>query len=133
MLRTVLRAIFWTAVTAAFVPAGFSAAPDGAFARETRDLIIVTDALDNSRDLTRQAGRQTREFCNEQSEACAVGQQLASFSSLVMGVVSDRAQNWAEDQRAQAPLAPAALPQDAPAQTLDALLADVTRETSDLR
>ncbi|WP_022701797.1 hypothetical protein [Oceanicaulis alexandrii] len=133
MLRTVLRAIFWTAVTAAFIPAGFSAAPDGAFARETRELIIATDALDNSRGLTRQAGQQTREFCNEQSEACAVGQQLASFSSLVMGVVSDRAQSWAADQRAQAPLAPGALPQDAPAQSLDALLADVTRETSDLR
>ena len=45
MLRNVLRAVFWTAVTAAFVPAGFSAAPDGAFARETRELIIATDAM----------------------------------------------------------------------------------------
>jgi hypothetical protein len=50
-----------------------------------------------------------------------------------MGVVSDRAQTWAADQQLQAPLAPGALPEDAPAQSLDALLADVTRETSDLR
>ena len=89
MLRNVLRAIFWTAVTAAFVPAGFSAAPDGAFARETRQLVLATDALSASQDLTRQAGHQTRNFCNDQAEACAVGQQLASFSSIVAGVVGE--------------------------------------------
>ena len=133
MLRNVLRAIFWTAVTAAFVPAGFSAAPDGAFARETRQLVLATDALSASQDLTRQAGHQTRNFCNDQAEACAVGQQLASFSTIVMGVVGDRAQEWAADQAATRAIDPRTLPSEAPAQSLDALLADVTRETSDLR
>jgi len=132
MLRNVLRAIFWTAVTAAFVPAGFSAAPDGAFARETRQLVLSTDALSTSQDLTRQAGHQTRQFCDDQAEACAVGQQLASFSSVVAGVVGDRAQQWAADQAAPRPADPLALPQNAPAQSLDALLADVARETGDL-
>lgn len=132
MLRNVLRAIFWTAVTAAFVPAGFSAAPDGAFARETRELVLATDALSTSEDFTRQAGHQTRQFCNDQAEACAVGQQLASFSSVVMGVVGDRAQQWAQDQASTRPVDPLALPDNAPAQSLDALLADVTRETGDL-
>lgn len=133
MLRNVLRAIFWTAVTAAFVPAGFSAAPDGAFARETRELVLATDALNASEDLTRQAGQQTRQFCDDQAEACAVGQQLASFSTIVMGVVGDRAQEWAADQAAPRAIDPRTLPAEAPAQSLDALLADVTRETSDLR
>lgn len=133
MLRNVLRAIFWTAVTAAFVPAGFSAAPDGAFARETRELVLATDALNASEDFTRQAGQQTRQFCDDQAEACAVGQQLASFSSIVMGVVGDRAQDWAADQAAPRAIDPRTLPSEAPAQSLDALLADVTRETSDLR
>ena len=133
MLRNVLRAVFWTAVTAAFVPAGFSAAPDGAFARETRELIIATDAMTASEDLTRQAGQHTRSFCHDQAEACAVGQQLASFSSVVMGVVGDQAQQWAQDQAAPRSTDPLALPPEAPAQSLDALLADVTRETSDLR
>ena len=133
MLRNVLRAIFWTAVTAAFVPAGFSAAPDGAFARETRELVLPTDALNASEDFTRQAGQQTRQFCDDQAEACAVGQQLASFSTIVMGVVGDRAQEWAADQAAPHAIDPRTLPSEAPAQSLDALLADVTRETSDLR
>jgi hypothetical protein len=132
MLRNVLRAIFWTAVTAAFVPAGFSAAPDGAFARETRQLVLATDALSASQDLTRQAGHQTRNFCNDQAEACAVGQQLASFSSIVAGVVGDRAQQWAADKARTGSHDPLALPEGAPAHSLDALLADVARETGDL-
>ena len=132
MLRNVLRAIFWTAVTAAFVPAGFSAAPDGVFARETRELVLSTDALSASEDFSRQASHQTRQFCDDQAEACAVGQQLASFSSVVMGVVGDRTRRWAADQAQTGVSDPRALPEGAPAQSLDALLADVARETGDV-
>ena len=61
-----------------------------------------------------------------------MGQQLASFSSIVAGVVGDRAQQWAADQARTGSHDPLALPEGAPAQSLDALLADVARETGDL-
>jgi len=109
MIRNVIRAIFWTAVTAAFVPAGFSAAPDGAFARSASELWVAADAQTTSQTLSTQAHDRTNAFCTEQAEACAVGDQLLAFGSVMVNLAGQRAQTWVEDQQTAAtPPAPAA-------------------------
>jgi len=101
MIRNTMRAIFWVAITAAFVPAGFSAAPDGAFARSAADLWKTYDAEQQTRVLTETANTSTSAFCEEQSEACAVGDQIAAFGGLLFNMVSDRAGDWVAEQQMQ--------------------------------
>lgn len=101
MIRNTMRAIFWVAVTAAFVPAGFSAAPDGAFAKSAEDLWTASDAEQQTRILTHNASNSTSQFCQGQAEACAVGDQLAAFGGLLFGMVSDSAQDWMAEQQVQ--------------------------------
>lgn len=101
MIRNTMRAFFWVAVTAAFVPAGFSAAPDGAFAKSAEDLWTASDAEHQTRILSRNASTSTSQFCQDQAEACAVGDQLAAFGGLIAGMVSDSAQDWMAEQQVQ--------------------------------
>ena len=124
MFGNLLRAIFWTAVTAAFIPAGFSAAPDGLFAREAQHLFISSDAKAHSTQLGAQAQAQTHEFCQNQSEACAVGEQFLGFTEIIATIAGQRAQDWAHEQLATAPSAQTEITE------LDAILADMNANTS---
>ena len=115
----VLRAIFWIAVVAAFVPAGFSAAPDGPFAREASALFsspTVQTASVATRD-------RTSEFCAEQAEACEVGSQFARYAGFVTQFAAARAETLLEARLETEPAA-------ADPVALDALMAEMAQSSA---
>lgn len=91
----ILRAAFWIAVVAAFVPAGFSAPQDGAFARETTALLAAP-----VNDGARSAQSEAAQFCETRPEACEVGGRFAAFAGLVADIAGHQAQDWLETQAA---------------------------------
>lgn len=115
MLTFTARAIFWTAVVAAFVPAGFSAPEDGVFAREARAV------LDQPARQGVQAARvETTRFCQAETAFCTVARELASFAGILGGVAADRAEHAVAER-----LEPA---EQSRPRSLDAVLEDVARE-----
>jgi hypothetical protein len=105
-----LRAAFWMALVAAFVPAGFSADRDGAFARET--FALLSHPTETSFETPQ---IQTEQFCSTQSEACAVAEQFGLFSQFIANFAINRTEQEIESRLSQ------------PEQTasVDALLADL--------
>ncbi|XBQ15112.1 MAG: hypothetical protein ABL308_09075 [Oceanicaulis sp.] len=115
MLTFTARAIFWTAVVAAFVPAGFSAPEEGAFAREAR---AVLDRP--AREGVYVAQAETARFCEAETAFCTVARELGAFAGLVGGVAANRAEQALEER-----LAPS---EQASARSLDSVLEEVARE-----
>ena len=83
----ILRAFFWIAVVAAFVPAGFAADQNGAFAREARAIFAAPTQTGFET-----AQVQADEFCATQSQACAVVEQFGVFGKIVSDVAVTRAE-----------------------------------------
>lgn len=100
----ILRALFWTAVVAAFVPAGFTAAENGVFAREARALFQAP--AENS---FASAQHHSAEFCGEQSEACAVMDQFSRYGAFLTELAVHKADQVLEDRLAGHPDAPSNL------------------------
>ncbi|PWE17009.1 hypothetical protein DDZ18_09905 [Marinicauda salina] len=88
----IFRAIFWIAVVAAFTPAGFHAAPDGAFAEQARRVASVS-IPDRMTETSREpdAG-----FCAEHAEVCAAAAEAGLLAETVGGVAAERAQRLLE-------------------------------------
>jgi hypothetical protein len=97
-----LRAGFWIAVVAAFVPAGFSAPENGAFAREAQALLSVP-AREAALAAADTGGVLEAGFCADHGHVCAVGRSLADYASLVTEAAAARARLTVED-RSQAQL-----------------------------
>jgi len=87
----ILRAIFWIAVVAAFVPAGFSAPQDGAFAREASAIFQGASGVQSV-----SASQEARQFCLDRPEACAVASRFADFTGFTAQYAAARAEDYIE-------------------------------------
>lgn len=87
-----IKAAFWTLVVAAFVPAGFHAAPDGVFAQET--LRIASDF--NLGDTSREATMVAEDFCSDRAETCRVVEEFGQVAGFVATMAADRAEDALE-------------------------------------
>jgi len=83
-----IKAVFWTVVVAAFVPAGFSAPVDGAFAAEATRIAAQFDADGATGDMTAAAS----ELCAGREETCEVAGEFAQFAGFVVNIAADRAE-----------------------------------------
>ncbi len=83
-----IRAVFWTLVVAAFVPAGFHAAPDGVFAQETQRIAGDFNARSANREMT----SVTADFCVDRAEACRVVEEFGQVAGFVATIAADRAE-----------------------------------------
>ena len=90
-----LRAAFWTAVVAAFVPAGFSASEDGAFAKRTYAL-FSEPAEGGAQALSAEVEVRADTLCAERREACALGEEALTLTRLLAGEAAQRAGAWVE-------------------------------------
>lgn len=97
-----LRAAFWTAAVAAFVPAGFNAPLDGPFARNAE--IIAASALHGDM----MTGLQDGGVCEGRESLCETLGEFANFAGWAASIAGDRIESAVETQLAQhAPASPA--------------------------
>jgi hypothetical protein len=118
MLTFTVRAVFWTAVVAAFVPAGFGAQNDGAFAREARAVLEAP-----ARETAEAARAETGRFCQSEGQFCTILRELGGFVGLVGGVAATRAEEALEARLS------VVVEDPAEANALDSLIADRLDET----
>ncbi len=83
-----IKAVFWTLVVAAFVPAGFHAAPNGVFAQETQRIAGDFGAGNTNRDVA----LATEDFCAERAETCQVVEEFGQVAGFVVSMAADRAE-----------------------------------------
>ncbi len=87
-----VKAVFWTLVVAAFVPAGFSAPVDGAFAQEAAVIAGQFNAREASGDLQAAAN----DVCAGREQACALVGEAADIAGFMVSLAADRANAIAE-------------------------------------
>ena len=92
-----IKAVFWTLVVAAFVPAGFHAAPNGVFAQETYR--IAGDL--NAGSTNREVASMTQDFCAERAETCQVVEEFGQVAGFVANLAADRAEDVLNSPAAQ--------------------------------
>ena len=85
------RAVFWTAVVAAFIPAGFYAPSDGAFARQAEQVAHTT----------RQAGMRSpveaAEVCTGREALCETASEFVQFAGWTASLAAGRAESAYQD------------------------------------
>jgi hypothetical protein len=85
------RASFWTLVVAAFIPAGFYAPADGAFARQAEH--IATSALESGQ--TRSAN--SAAVCQGRETLCETAGEFSRFAGWAASLAADRAERAYDD------------------------------------
>jgi hypothetical protein len=84
-----VRAAFWVLVVAAFVPKGFSAPSDGAFAQEAALIAAQFDA--EGYNVQAAAG----DVCTGREQACALVGEAADLAGFMVSIAADRAETIA--------------------------------------
>ncbi|MEO1037902.1 MAG: hypothetical protein AAFX09_00015 [Pseudomonadota bacterium] len=92
----ILRAIFWIAAVAAFMPAGFHMTES----RLTDDLRHWVSGFAAEQSAVSRSGSDIT-FCNEHAEACQVGQELGVLVDVIGAVASERVERIIEDSEAR--------------------------------
>jgi|GEM_PF-4021123 hypothetical protein len=106
MLKFIFNAVFWTALVAAFTPQGFSAPPDGTFARTVS--AYFSEPAESTFGRTRD---EAEALCLRETQACAVVNELARYTGFVASVAADRAERAYEERMSEHRAAPANLEQ----------------------
>jgi hypothetical protein len=88
-----IKAIFYTLIVAAFVPAGFYAAEDGMFAQETTRIAADFQAGEARDSMGATVSSASTDFCAERAEVCQVAGELLQFTGFVVDVAADRAED----------------------------------------
>lgn len=83
-----LRALFWIAVVAAFVPPGLNAAGT-LFASEAEQTLSPA-----AEQLAVRARTDTSTFCNDHAELCRAADNARAFAGLAGGMAASAAQDW---------------------------------------
>ncbi len=98
-----IKAIFWTLLVAAFVPAGFHAAPDGVFAQETTRIAAEWNAESFHTANTNTVDSATRDFCQNRQETCQVASEFGQVAGFMMNMAADRAEDAIASRSSRAP------------------------------
>ena len=91
-----VKAIFWILVVAAFVPKGFSAPEDGAFAREATFIAAQFDASGARGDVQAAAS----DVCLGREQVCTIVGEAADIAGFMVSLAADRAEAVAVRQKA---------------------------------
>ena len=99
------RAAFWTLVVSAFIPAGFYAPQDGAFARQAED--IATSALEDRASVP----LQTAAVCEGRETLCETAGEFGRFAGWAASMAADQAESafesFTQSRAASSPTRPA--------------------------
>lgn len=87
-----IRAVFWTLVVAAFVPAEFSAPLDGAFAQEATRIAATLETDGANRSMASDMNAAAGDLCAGREQTCQVAGKFAQFSGFIMNMAADRAE-----------------------------------------
>ena len=115
------RAAFWTLVVSAFIPAGFYAPDDGAFARRAED--IAGSALQDRSP----APLQTAAACEGREALCETAGEFGRFAGWAASMAADKAES-AFESLTEAQSAPASSAPSRPARSAEDVFAAAAGE-----
>lgn len=98
-----IKATIYTLIVAAFVPAGFHAAPDGAFAEEATRIAAEWNGEGQAPASFHTVNTATSDFCAQRREACQVAGELGEVAGFVFSMAADRAEDALESHSRRAP------------------------------